>query len=598
MADFTYTFHFFLVVISILMVVSYSYTAFDFHEKALNMVLSYRKIWIIGSALAFGAGIWILQYIVILGLASTSSAHYQPWFVATTLLIPVCGSFVSFLILTYKRQLRAIFFASISIALSLLILQVLTSTYLLNVTYKLSDWWRLALPGSIAFFTTISSLWLVYGVSNEKVSSWGKMFGAIVLGIGSSCIYYLTMSTSLAKPQFNVENYGDSTLLQYIVLTGIFIVAVLILISVVRDRKLEIQANQLQESEHRYQSLVENSPDGVMLLNVDGQILNINPSLEKMSGYTSSEARNKTSFQIVEQRFLKRMMTCFEETKKGSPQKCESAIVHKLGHSVKVKIVSIPHIIEGKVQGVIAFVEDITESKETEELLRRSEKLTAVGELAAGVAHEIRNPLTSLKGFANILHSSSKDEKSQEFLQIMLSEIDRINFIVSEFMLLARPQEKEFAESDLISLLRHVVSLLKTQAILKDIVIRTDYEFDHFLLVCEENQIKQVLVNVLKNAIEAMPSGGMISLKVSKNENDDAVISIKDQGVGIPEHQLSRIGEPFYTLKENGTGLGLMVSFNIIENHNGRMTITSIEGEGTTVNISLPAEEKHLVSAQ
>ncbi|MGB8001143.1 MAG: HAMP domain-containing sensor histidine kinase, partial [Anaerobacillus sp.] len=142
------------------------------------------------------------------------------------------------------------------------------------------------------------------------------------------------------------------------------------------------------------------------------------------------------------------------------------------------------------------------------------------------------------------------------------------------------------------------VSLLKTQAILKDIVIRTQYEFDQFNIICEENQLKQVFVNVLKNAIEAMPSGGIITLKVTKNEASEAVISIKDQGIGIPDHQLTRIGEPFYTLKENGTGLGLMVSFNIIENHNGRMHLTSKEGEGTTVEVCLPVHKKTLVSAQ
>ena len=424
------------------------------------------------------------------------------------------------------------------------------------------------------------------------------MSGAIAFGLGTSAINYFTMTTSSVDSTFVVENYSHNAILQYVVLTGIFIISVLILISVIRDRKLDKQASQLQESERRYNSLVENSPDGIMLLDLDGHILNSNPSLEKMSGYTSKEATNTTSFQIVEKQFLKRTLNCFEETKKGIPQKCESAIIHKQGHSVRVKLISIPHMIDGMIQGVIVIVEDITELKETEDLLRRSEKLTAVGELAAGVAHEIRNPLTSLKGFGNLLYSTSEDEKSREFLQIMLSEIDRINFIVSEFMLLARPQEKEFAESDLISLLRHVVSLLKTQAILKDIVIRTQYEFDQFNIICEENQIKQVFVNVLKNAIEAMPSGGIITLKVTKNEALEAVISITDQGIGIPDHQLTRIGEPFYTLKENGTGLGLMVSFNIIENHNGRMHLTSKEGEGTTVEVCLPVHKKTLVSAQ
>ncbi|WP_347550941.1 ATP-binding protein [Pseudalkalibacillus hwajinpoensis] len=597
MNEFTYTFPFFLITISILLIVSYGYTAFDFHEKAIRMEGAYRKIWLFGSSLALGSGIWILQYISLLGLSPNISAHYQPWFVIASLLIPVGGALLSFIVLSLSMQpFRAILLAAIPITTSLLLLKILSSVYLLKETYSLSTWWQIVVPGLIALVSSVSSFWLVYGITAEKRNAWGKIAGAIVLGIAVSMINYFMMMRVSGNTQVEIENYSDNMLLQSIVITGIFIISVLILISVVRDRKLEFQAYQLQESERRYHSLVENNPDGIMLLDLNGQVLNMNPSLEGISGYSAKETKYTTCFKIVEDRFHERTMNCFEETKTGIPQKCESAIIHKIGHSVRVKLISIPHVVDGKMKGVIVIVEDITELKKTEELLRRSEKLTAVGELAAGVAHEIRNPLTSLKGFSNLLYSSATDEKSQEFLQIMLSEIDRINFIVSEFMLLARPQEKEFAEGDLISLLRHVVTLLKTQAILKNIVIRTQYDFDRLPIICEENQLKQVFVNVLKNAIEAMPSGGVITLKVMKSESNEAIVIITDQGVGIPLDKLPRIGEPFYTLKENGTGLGLMVSFNIIENHSGRMNLTSIEGEGTTVEVVLPFEENKLVS--
>ncbi|MGE6298037.1 ATP-binding protein [Guptibacillus hwajinpoensis] len=597
MEDLIYEFHFFLILISILMVVSYTYTAFGFHEKAMNMAHSSRKLWIFGSALGMGAGIWILQYLVLLGISTAVSSLYTPWFVVISLVIPVVGSFLSFNILSSKGQLKRLAMASFSLTIALVFLQVLTSMFLLEEVYRLTDWWRIVIPGLIAFISTICSLWLVYGASHEKRNSWGKLSGAIVFGLGTLALHYFTMISSASASNFNVESYSESTVLQYLVLVVIFIISVLILISVMRGQKLEAQATQLQESERKYHSLVENCPDGIMVLDMSGQILNMNPALEKMSGYSSNSTSKNTSFQFVDQRYLKQTLNCFERTKKGIPQKCESAIVHREGHSVHVKLISIPHMIDGKVQGVIVIVEDITEFKETEALLRRSEKLTAVGELAAGVAHEIRNPLTSLKGFATLVYSSSEDDKSKEFLQIMLSEIDRINFIVSEFMLLAKPQEKEFGESDLISLLQHVVALLKSQAILKNIVIRTQYECDHFPILGEENQLKQVFVNVVKNAIEAMPDGGTIFVKVKENEKKEAVITIADQGVGIPEHQLPRIGEPFYTLKENGTGLGLMVSFSIIDNHNGRMRLTSVEGEGTTVEVILPVYEKKLVNA-
>lgn len=594
MESLTYEFHFFLIVISILMVVSYTYVAFDFHEKACTMTHTYRKLWLFGSSLAMGAGIWILQYLVLLGLSRADASFYAPWFVGMSLVVPVIGSLLSFITLSSKWQLKQIIGASVSIALSLLILQMVSSYFLLGVTYQLEDWWRIILPLLLAFFSTVSSLWLVYGTFNERNNYWGKMFGAITFGIGTLSVHYFTMMTSSVEARFQVESYSENTLFQYVALTGIFIISVLILIRMVRNQTFESQAAMLRESERKYHSLVENCPDGIMLLDIDGRILNINPSLERMSGYTVKDVRDQSSLHFLEKRYFEQTSNCFEKTKEGVPQKCESAIVHRNGHSIQVKLISIPHIVDDQMQGVIVFAEDITELKETEALLRRSEKLTAVGELAAGVAHEIRNPLTSLKGFANLVYNASHDKKSKEFLQIMLSEIDRINFIVSEFMILARPQEKEFAKTDLVSLLRHVISLLKSQAILKNIEIRTQYDYEEFPILGEENQLKQVFVNVLKNAIEAT-DGGVIFVKVSKNENGDALIIIRDQGVGIPEHQLPRIGEPFYTLKENGTGLGLMVSFSIIDNHNGKMNLASVEGEGTTVEVSLPIYERKLV---
>ncbi|WP_226658666.1 ATP-binding protein [Guptibacillus hwajinpoensis] len=594
MESLTYEFHFFLIVISILMVVSYTYVAFDFHEKACTMTLTYRKLWVFGSSLAMGTGIWILQYLVLLGLSIADASFYAPWFVGMSLVVPVIGSLLGFIMLSSKWQLKQIVGASVSIALSLLLLQIVSAHYLLGVTYQIEDWWRIILPLLMAFFSTVSSLWVVYGTFNEKNNYWGKVLGAIIFGLGTLAVHYFTMITSSVDTRFQVESYSENSLLQYVALTGIFIISVLILIRMVRNQKLESQEAMLRESERKYHSLVENSPDGIMLLDVNGRILNINPSLERMSGYTVKDVRDKSSLHFLEKRYYEQTSNCFERTKKGVPQKCESAIVHRNGHSIQVKLISIPHIIDDLMQGIIVIVEDITELKETEALLRRSEKLTAVGELAAGVAHEIRNPLTSLKGFANLVYNASYDEKSKEFLQIMLSEIDRINFIVSEFMLLARPQEKEFTKSDLVSLLRHVISLLKSQAILKNIEIRPQYDYEEFPILGEENQLKQVFVNILKNAIEAA-DGGVIFVKVTRNDKGDALIIIRDQGVGIPEHQLPRIGEPFYTLKENGTGLGLMVSFSIIENHNGKMNLASVEGEGTTVEVSLPIYERELV---
>jgi len=204
--------------------------------------------------------------------------------------------------------------------------------------------------------------------------------------------------------------------------------------------------------------------------------------------------------------------------------------------------------------------------------------------MAAGVAHEIRNPLTSLKGFVQLLQTHGG---KQEYFSIMLSELNRIEFIISEFLVLAKPQAVVHRLCEIKPLLDHIITLAKTHAIMKNVQIITQYEPNLPCINAEENQIKQVFLNLLKNAIEAMPNGGEVRVSV-RREEQTIVISFQDQGCGIPEDRIAKLGEPFYTTKETGTGLGLMVSFKIISHHGGNINVDSKVGVGTTFEVRLP----------
>jgi two-component system sporulation sensor kinase A len=223
-------------------------------------------------------------------------------------------------------------------------------------------------------------------------------------------------------------------------------------------------------------------------------------------------------------------------------------------------------------------------------LLQKSEKLTMIGEMAAGIAHEIRNPLTTLKGFVQIMR---KDAPQPVYFDLMFSELERIETITDEFLALAKPQVSEFKQKDVRQLLDNVVMLLSTQAILQNIEIETVYQ-DVPLIVCAENHLKQVFINIIKNAIEAMSDGGKIMIRVhpEHNETDQVRISIEDQGCGIPEERMAKLGEPFYTLKEKGTGLGLMICYKFIKEHGGQLFFVSKVGKGTTVHIVLPVRQE------
>lgn len=238
------------------------------------------------------------------------------------------------------------------------------------------------------------------------------------------------------------------------------------------------------------------------------------------------------------------------------------------------------------ISGEHAIHEAETEKLFTEEMIRRSDKLSALGQMAAGIAHEIRNPLTALKGFVQLLKSQSPNHPI--YFEIMLSELERINFIVTEFMRMAKPQTESFQHRDLAVITENIVSFMSAQAILYNIEIKMVLEPSLPLIYCDENQLKQVFINVLKNAIEAMSGGGVIEFRIKRQPGAKLKIEISDQGPGIPEDQIALLGSPFFTTKEGGTGLGLMVSYQIIENHNGKLYITSEAHSGATVHIELP----------
>jgi signal transduction histidine kinase len=244
---------------------------------------------------------------------------------------------------------------------------------------------------------------------------------------------------------------------------------------------------------------------------------------------------------------------------------------------------------DGVTVEVIGTTIDITKEKVREKQAQQMEKLAVVGELAAGIAHEIRNPLTSMKGFAKIIKESVTDEKLIPYLDIMLDEMDRINQIVNEFMFIAKPNENvNFQYTNVNKLLRDCIQFMGPQANLKSIKIEFDSEAQ-ITLSCDRNQIKQVLINILQNAIEATEDNGhFIRVSLEEMSADSVMVTIIDKGCGISKSRFSRLFEPFYSTKEKGTGLGLLTCKRIIDLHQGSIDIESEPGEGTTIRIVLP----------
>ncbi len=238
----------------------------------------------------------------------------------------------------------------------------------------------------------------------------------------------------------------------------------------------------------------------------------------------------------------------------------------------------------GNITHFYGYILDITKHKRNEEALRKTEKLNTVGEMAAGVAHEIRNPLTTIKGFLAMI---KKHPYKEMYMTIIESELNRIEQIINEFLILSKPHYKQYTNKDIRFLLKEILPLFETQAITKNIQLCMEFDSQDLMVHCNEGELKQVFINTLKNAVEAMTYGGVIKIHCFKESNH---VSIKfiDEGDGIPEESINRLGEPFFSTKESGTGLGLMVSFKIIDEHQGSYTIKSQLGKGSVFEYRLP----------
>ncbi|CAM4491461.1 multi-sensor signal transduction histidine kinase [Paenibacillus macerans] len=351
------------------------------------------------------------------------------------------------------------------------------------------------------------------------------------------------------------------------------------------------QKNEENRSMKEYlESIISQTADAIHITDIEGRVLLVNPAFESLYGWKSEEIIGShldfiPPFEEEDNRLAWRQ----EEEAYGKTVSVvtETVRLRKDGSCVEVGIsVSPIYDQEGKITAFISISRDMTEHNKMDELLRRSEKLTTVGQLAAGVAHEIRNPLTTLRGFLQMQQQTKTINTMHT--DVMLAELDRINLIVSEFLILAKPQAVQFQTKDVRFTVGDVVSLLDSEAHLHNIEFEVLFSQQPVFVHCEENQLKQVFINVLKNAMEAMPKGGKIALQLEAGQGGQAVLRVIDEGEGIAKERLHKLGEPFYTNKEKGTGLGLMVSQRIIESHRGTMLIESELGKGTVVTITLP----------
>ncbi len=349
------------------------------------------------------------------------------------------------------------------------------------------------------------------------------------------------------------------------------------------EKKSEHKDHPLLHDTHR--QIFDGTFDGILIWREDGAIIDVNEPATDIIGLPKETIIGCTFQDIFDldanqKKHLQRHLSLMA---KNTQHNFVCELTCKSGQTKQFDFLSRPDIMKGV---HLTVFRDITDKLKMEEQLKKSDTLNVVGELAAGIAHEIRNPMTALKGFIQLLEGSVKGEYDSYF-QVISSELQRIETIITDFLILAKPQAISYQVKQVNTVLSETLDLMSAQAAMNNIQFHTQYG-ELPLIQCEANQLKQVFINLIKNAIEAMPGGGIIEVSTESFFDNHILVSIQDHGMGIPKSVLKKLGEPFYTTKEKGTGLGLMVTYKIIEEHAGWIEVESKEGEGTLFQIYLP----------
>jgi two-component system sensor histidine kinase HydH len=335
-------------------------------------------------------------------------------------------------------------------------------------------------------------------------------------------------------------------------------------------------------------SLVKNMPIGLLAIDSDGRIASFNETAESILRLSSPDILWKNHTDVLPQPFLE-LVAQLKSGRGFIEEEIECPVTN--GVFVPLEVIATFFKEEkGAFLGHVILFRDLSEVKQLKDEIVRSERLASIGRLAAGVAHEIRNPLSSIKGFATYFKERYREiPEDQKAAEIMIQEVERMNKVIGQLLEFARPLNIDKKPASLGALVQQSLKMIEADAHGRGIKINTSISQDMEKAVVDPDKMKQVFLNLYLNAFEAMENGGTLFVELREDGSAGAVrITISDTGTGIKDEDLTRVFDPYFTTKSSGTGLGLAIVHKIVESHGGEVRVESRHGEGTTVTILLP----------
>lgn len=351
-------------------------------------------------------------------------------------------------------------------------------------------------------------------------------------------------------------------------------------------QKIRVTQSNLADMRRYTDNVIESIPDGLITLNAQGQLISCNRQAEEIIGQTIEKIQGRTMMELLPDCPLENLD--MKNVTLDYTTNCTCAD----GRQFPITIRSSSLINdEEKEIGTVLIIRDMSEIKEMEQRLERSRRMAALGNMATGIAHEIRNPLGTLRGFSEYFRNQKETtDEGKQYAELMISEVDRLNQNVSELLQFARPRQPQFQHVNLQTLFNKTVSLMGTDFVENHLTFEVDIA-EAIVLEADQDLLLQVLMNVLKNSISATEKGGTIKLAAGVT-GGDVRITVSDTGKGMTVKEVEKMFDPFFTTRKTGTGLGLAVTHQIIEQHNGGFEVQTDPGRGTELTIILPQNKK------
>lgn len=499
----------------------------------------------------------------------------------------------------FPRGLFFVFLISVGLTIAYFFILRLSRNYALQVRIQF-------------FFDSLLITWLVWR-TGDLTSPYITLYIVLIsiasvfltaretILTASICVFFFAVLSLLVATE-TLHSFGitppTEKIVQIIAFNGGALLLVGLLAARLSDRQtsgeqLKETAKTLASLRVLHERIIESIRSGLITTDLEGNIYTFNAAASEITGYKSEEMLDKSIASLFIN--IEHSMSVSLETSEtgDQPPRFEADLITPDGFVVRVGYGISPLFSEtGETTGLIITFQDLTEIRSMEESVRRKDRLAAVGRVAAGLAHEIRNPLGAMRGAIQVLESQTKPGTSQaSLMEIILRESDRLNKIITNFLTYARPRVSNFSEIDVREAIGDTVMLLKHSPDVKEShKLETVLPRNPVMLSADPTQLKQIFWNLARNSLNAMPDGGTLKVETEKIAFNRVRIVFSDTGCGMSPAQVERLFEPFSDSTTGGTGLGLSIVYQIIRDHNGTINVRSREKEGTTITVEFPTE--------